>query len=138
MVPMLSSKLLSKAMEEKGGTYWCDRFLDRLNDFYRSVLKRVLKFRKTTIIGTLMAIVASLALIPFIGAEFIPSADEGQIDITVETTPGSSLAYAEDIVEQVNEKLEDYEDVMETSFVSVGGGDFGGMGGAMARGEPIP
>src|SRR5690625_5010509 len=129
LVPMLSSKLLSKAMEEKGSTYWFDRFLERLNDFYRSVLKRVLKFRKTTIIGTLMAIVASLALIPFIGAEFIPSADEGQIDITVETTPGSSLAYAEDIVEQVNEKLEDYEDVMETSFVSVGGGGFGGMGG---------
>src|SRR5690625_973448 len=129
LVPMLSSKLLSKAMEEKGSTYWFDRFLERLNDFYRSVLKRVLKFRKTTIIGTLMAIVASLALIPFIGAEFIPSADEGQIDITVETTAGSSLAYAEDIVEQVNEKLEDYEDVMETNFVSVGGDGFGGMGG---------
>src|SRR5690625_1727046 len=129
LVPMLSSKLLSKAMEEKGSTYWFDRFLERLNDFYRSVLKRVLKFRKTTIIGTLMAIVASLALIPFIGAEFIPSADEGQIDITVETTPGSSLAYAEDIVEQVNEKLEDYEDVMETNFVSVGGDGFGGKSG---------
>jgi len=132
LVPMLSSKLLSKAMDEKGSTYWFDRFLEWLNNLYRSVLKRVLKFRKTTIIGTLITIVASLALIPFIGAEFIPSADEGQIDVTVETTPGSSLAYTEGIVEQVNEKLDDYEAIIETSFLSVGGGDFGGMGGGDA------
>src|SRR5690625_1655971 len=132
LVPMLSSKLLSKAMDEKGSTYWFDRFLEWLNNLYRSVLKRVLKFRKTTIIGTLITIVASLALIPFIGAEFIPSADEGQIDVTVETTPGSSLAYTEGIVEQVNEKLDDYEAIIETNFLSVGGGDFGGMGGGDA------
>src|SRR5690625_5984877 len=62
----------------------------------------------------------------------MPSADEGQIDVTVETTPGSSLAYTEGIVEQVNEKLDDYEAIIETSFLSVGGGDFGGMGGGDA------
>src|SRR5690625_7799353 len=100
-----------------------------MNNLYRSVIKRELKFRKTTIIGTLFTIVASLALIPFIGAEFMPSAEEGQIDVTVETTPGSSLAYTEGIVEQVNEKLDDYEAIIETNFLSVGGGDFVGMGG---------
>lgn len=130
LVPMLSSKLLSKAMEEKGSTYWFDRFLERLNNLYRSVLKRVLKFRKTAILGTIIAIAASLALIPFIGAEFIPSADEGQIEVTVETTPGSSLAYTEGIVEQVNEKLQDYEDIIETNFVSVGDDGMGGGAGS--------
>src|SRR5690625_2650712 len=126
LVPMLSSKLLSKAMDkDQGRRYWFDRFLGRVNDGYRSVLKWVLKFRKTTIAGTLIAIVASLSLIPFIGAEFIPSSDQGQVEISVETAPGSSLKHTETVVEQVNEKLTDYEKVIETSFASVGGGGVG-------------
>src|SRR5699024_3539804 len=51
LVPMLSSKLLSKAMEE-GRRYWFDRFLEKLNDAYARVLKKVLKFRKTSIFTT--------------------------------------------------------------------------------------
>lgn len=133
LVPMLSSKLLSKAMEDKGRRYWFDRFLERLNNGYRSVLKWVLKRRKTTIAGTIIAIVASLALMPLIGAEFIPSADQGQIEIRVETAPGSSLQHTEDITNQVNDKLKAYEDIVETNFVSVGGGGFGGMGGGTSN-----
>ncbi|MGY0691268.1 efflux RND transporter permease subunit [Virgibacillus sp. FSP13] len=129
LVPMLSSKLLSKAMENHGRRYWFDRFMDRVNNGYRNVLKWVLKHRKTTVFGTIVAIVASLALIPFIGAEFIPSSDQGQVGIQVEAPAGSSLDHTNDIVEQVNDKLANYEEVIETSFVSVGGGGFGAAGG---------
>src|SRR5699024_6557276 len=51
LVPMLSSKLLSKGMEE-GRRYWFDRFLEKLNNAYARVLKKVLKFRKTSIFTT--------------------------------------------------------------------------------------
>ncbi|MBT2216519.1 efflux RND transporter permease subunit [Virgibacillus dakarensis] len=129
LVPMLSSKLLSKAMEDHGRRYWFDRFMNRVNNGYRNVLKWVLKHRKTTVFGTLAAIIASLALVPFIGAEFIPASDQGQVQIQVEAPAGSSLKHTEEIVEQVNGKLDAYEDLMETSYVSVGGGDFG-VGGA--------
>lgn len=132
LVPMLSSKLLSKAMEEKGSTYWFDRFLEKLKDIYRSVLKWVLKFKKTTIFGTILLIAASVALTPFIGAEFIPSADQGQVTITVDTTPGSSLKHTEDVANQVTEKLAPYEDVIETNYLSIGGGGFGGGPGGGA------
>src|SRR5699024_2107441 len=53
LVPMLSSKLLSKAMED-GRRYWFDRLLTKLNNAYASVLKRVLRFRKTTVFLTLL------------------------------------------------------------------------------------
>ncbi|WP_099159434.1 efflux RND transporter permease subunit [Virgibacillus ndiopensis] len=129
LVPMLSSKLLSKAMEDNGRRYWFDSFLNRVNSGYRNVLKWVLKHRKTTVIGTIVAIVASLGLIPFIGAEFIPSSDQGQIEIRVEAPAGSSLEYTNSIVEQVNDKLQTYEENIETNYVSVGGGGFGSMGG---------
>src|SRR5699024_3445587 len=84
LVPMLSSKLLSKAMED-GRRYWFDNLLEKVNNGYTRALKKVLKFRKSSIIVTIVLIVASIGLIPFIGAEFIPAGDQGQLDITVET-----------------------------------------------------
>ncbi|MUK89691.1 MMPL family transporter [Ornithinibacillus sp. L9] len=129
LVPMLSSKLLSKAMENHGRRYWFNSFLERVGNGYSRVLKWTLKHRKTTVSGTIIAIVASLALTPLIGAEFIPSADQGQMQITVETETGSSLSHTEDIVEKVNERLTGYEDYIETNYVSVGGGSPMAMGG---------
>lgn len=128
LVPMLSSKLLSNAMQDHGRRYWFNRFLEKVNNGYTRSLKGVLKYRKTTVFGTLIMIIASLALIPFIGAEFIPGSDQGQVGITVETEPGVSLAYTEDIVEKINEKVAPYEDDIKTNYVSVGGDDFGGPG----------
>ncbi|WP_067728589.1 efflux RND transporter permease subunit [Oceanobacillus damuensis] len=121
LVPMLSSKLLSKAMENNGRRYWFDRFLDWLRNKYGGGLKRVIKFRKTTVLVTVLAIVGSLALIPMIGAELIPSSDQGQAQITIETEPGSSLEYIEGIVEQTNEIINEYTDVIEVSYVTIGG-----------------
>lgn len=124
LVPMLSSKLLSKAMEDKGRRYWFDRFLDWLRELYSGGLSRVLKFRKTTVLVVILAIAGSLALITRMGAEFMPSSDQGQAQITVETAPGSSLAYTQTISDQVNEVLSEYDDVIETSYVTVGATGF--------------
>src|SRR5690625_482342 len=52
LVPMLSSKMLSKAMED-GRRYWFDQFLQWVNDKYANSLKRVLKYRKTSILVTI-------------------------------------------------------------------------------------
>src|SRR5699024_4117670 len=68
LVPMLSSKLLSKAMGDEGRRYWCNVLLEKLANFYQSILKWVLGHRKTMVFGTIILIVASLALIPRIGA----------------------------------------------------------------------
>ncbi|MEW9677597.1 efflux RND transporter permease subunit [Lentibacillus sp. L22] len=125
LVPMLSSKLLSKAMEDNGRRYWFDRVLKRVNNAYVGVLKWVLGHRKSTIFGTLAAIIASLCLIPFIGAEFIPSSDEGQIQIQVEAPEGSSLDYTEGIVDKINDRLKSYDDLMETDYAEIGNGELG-------------
>ncbi|RKQ34347.1 efflux RND transporter permease subunit [Oceanobacillus halophilus] len=143
LVPMLSSKLLAKAMEDHGRRYWFDRFLDWLRDRYTSVLKAVVKFRKTTIAVVIAIIIGSLALIPMIGAEFIPASDQGQAQISVETEPGTTFEYTYDIAEQVNEVLVDYEDVLDVSYVTVSGSDGnammgGGSGGATYTLQLIP
>src|SRR5699024_1730644 len=126
---MLSSKLLSKAMEDKGRRYWFNSFLERVGNVYRSVLRWILKHRKTTIAGTIVTIAASLGLAFIIGAQLIPGTDQGQIEISDEIDRGSSLEHTDSDTDKVNETLEDYEDIIESSVVSIGGDDFGGMGG---------
>lgn len=62
LIPMLSSKLLTKAMQDSGRRYWFDRFLDKVVAIYQKMLRGVLRFRKTSILGTLAIIVATLFL----------------------------------------------------------------------------
>lgn len=124
LVPMLSSKFLSKVIENNGRRYWFDRFLDWLRDKYSSGLKRVLRRRKTTVAVTILAIIASLFLIPSIGAELIPAADQGQAQITVETRPGTTTEHMEGIVAEVNQVLADFADVIDISYVTFGNTGF--------------
>jgi HAE1 family hydrophobic/amphiphilic exporter-1 len=128
LVPMLSSKLLSKATEDSGRRYWFNRFLERVKNGYRAVLKWVLGHRKTTVFGTMAIIVGSLALIPMIGASFMPSSDQGQLQVNIETQSGSSLEHMQSVTEDVNEKLAAYDDVIDVSYLNVGGGGGAGMG----------
>ncbi|SFE10529.1 hydrophobic/amphiphilic exporter-1, HAE1 family [Lentibacillus persicus] len=132
LVPMLSSKLLAKATRDSGKRYWFNRLLDRVNNVYQAVLKWALGHRKSTVFGTLLIIAGSLALIPMIGASFMPSSDQGQLQVNVETQPGSSLEHTQSVAENVNEKMSSYEDVIETNYMNVGGGGGGapGMGGS--------
>ncbi|SET25485.1 hydrophobic/amphiphilic exporter-1, HAE1 family [Salinibacillus kushneri] len=127
LIPMLASKLLTKSMQEEGRRYWFDKLLGKINDGYKVVLRFVLGHRKTTIFGTIAAIGLSLALIPGIGTEFIPQSDQGQIQINVNTPTGTHLESTEEVADQMNEKLANYEDVLETNFVTVG--DSSGIGG---------
>ncbi|WP_058308675.1 efflux RND transporter permease subunit [Gracilibacillus massiliensis] len=120
LIPMLSSKLLTKAMEDHGRRYWFDRVLNKLIAGYQRVLEKALKLRKTTIAITIAAIIGSLALIPFIGTAFIPEGDQGQVGITVETPTGTNEEKRLAITEKVNEKLAEYDDIIDVSYVTVG------------------
>ncbi|MBM4760949.1 efflux RND transporter permease subunit [Bacillus sp. B15-48] len=129
LVPMLSSKLLTNVVETEGRRYWFDRFLDRVRARYSAGLRRVIKFRKTTLTVTILLIAGSLALIPLIGAELMPGADQGQAQVRVETHQGATTDYTLRVIEQVNEVIAEYEDVVEVSYVTVGSSGMG-MGGS--------
>ncbi|GGD28454.1 efflux RND transporter permease subunit [Pontibacillus salipaludis] len=127
LIPMLSSKLLTKAMKDNGRRYWFDRFLDKVNNGYRSMLRGVLRHRLITVIVTILAIVGSGFLVPQLGTEFIPPSDQGQIEVTVEAPSGTSLQGTESITKQIDEKLEPYEEIISSNYLSIGGGGFEGF-----------
>ncbi|SFK15993.1 hydrophobic/amphiphilic exporter-1, HAE1 family [Halobacillus dabanensis] len=128
LIPMLSSKLLTKSLKEEGRRYWFNRFLEKVNDIYRSILRWVLKFRKTTMAITIALIAGSFALIPLIGTEFIPPSDQGQVEVRVNMPEGTSLDETENLTGQIDSRLEEFEEWMDVSYLSIGGGSMGSVG----------
>ena len=120
LVPMLSSKLLTK---EKEKPYWFNRVLKKVTNVYGKILRKALHFRKTTITLTIVAIIASLGLTPFIGTAFIPEGDQGQLTITVETPTGTSNEKNYEYAMEVNDHLEKYNDMIDVSYVTVSSGN---------------
>ncbi len=126
LIPMLSSRMLSGVKpdvehEEKG----FNRLLAKLNQRYQRVLQWALRKRKTTLALTFVTLVASLALVPFIGTTFIPESDQGQVQVNVVTQAGSRLAETEVVVAEIEEELTQYAEMIETSYAMIGGNSQG-------------
>ncbi len=133
IVPMLASKFIKEEMvnKEKEKESRFTRLGTWVNDRYRSLLSWALGHRKTVIILTSALTIVSLALVPLIGAVLLPESDEGEIMISIETPTASTLEETQTAVNRVWSLLEPYEDVIETTYSTVGGGSpiMGGGGG---------
>ncbi|WP_343751563.1 efflux RND transporter permease subunit [Lentibacillus halophilus] len=132
LIPMLSSKLLTNANvsfggeNSKGMVNW---LLNKLIAVYEKVLARALRIRKTVVLIVGLLLVGSLALIPAIGVELQPSSDNGQAQIEVTLDDGSQLEETEATVKNIKDHLKGYDDIIKTSFVTIGGGGTPGVGG---------
>lgn len=88
-VPMMASLFLKK--EIKNSRTWGDRFFDWLNKIYKRSLQFCLRFKWATVIVAFSALVGSLFLFTRLGAEFIPTMDEGDFAMQMTLPAGSSL-----------------------------------------------
>ncbi|MGI6649419.1 MAG: efflux RND transporter permease subunit [Bacillota bacterium] len=127
LVPMLSSKMLTvddpaDPRQQRGYRRLLNRWgelIDYLNTVYLRVLKWALGHRKTIILGITVMLVGSLALIPLIGAEFLPGMDSGEIAVSIELDKGTVLARTDQVAGQVEAVLNQIPEV-EGVFTSVG------------------
>ena len=87
LMPVLSWYVLRKQNAEK--QTWIMRKMDRL---YRPTLKRALRSPFWTGGIAFAIFTLSLIAIPFLGAEFIPSLDEGSILVQMYCVPGISIS----------------------------------------------
>lgn len=128
LIPMLSSKIVSQkkiVKSEKKG--WYVRFFGLFVSGYKRILRWALGHRKTTVFGTILLLVGSFFLVPFIGMEFMPGGDQGQIQISVQTPSGTSLEETKKLADDVAALLKPYESIIDTASESIGGGGpFGG------------
>ena len=132
IIPVLSSKILkvsrgeeNKSLLQKPSIMW-QKFMVRLSSMYGRSLTRVLAYRWLLVFLFLGAFGASILLIPYVGYEFLPAVDMGEVTVNLRLPVGSTLEETDRVVRQVEEIAEDFPDI-ETVFSSVGsGGTFSG------------
>ena len=94
LTPMLSSLLLRlKAKDSKKGFHkkYLEPGLDRLDEIYGSILRYVLKYRRTVLIASLVIFGLSIFIGKFIGTDFMPETDQSRIVITAELQTGTRV-----------------------------------------------
>lgn len=89
-VPMMASLFLKKTVSVKPTL--ADRFFSGLNIYYHKTLNFCLKHIWGTIATSFVALIASLFLFTRLGAEFIPTLDEGDFAMQMTLPAGSSLS----------------------------------------------
>jgi CzcA family heavy metal efflux pump len=91
VTPALCSYLLprSKALDREE---YGSRFVQRLKAWDARMLGAVLDHPKRLIVPVFLLFLGAVALIPFLGREFLPPFNEGTATINVLTQPGTSLA----------------------------------------------
>ena len=109
VMPVLSSYVFRKNVSEK--QTWLMR---KAEAGYVPVLRRVLRFRRLTAAVGALIFIASLAAVPYLGAEFIPTLDEGSIVVMMYRVPGISVAeslHGNEIIENVLREFPEVQSV---------------------------
>jgi cobalt-zinc-cadmium resistance protein CzcA len=107
LMPVLASFFLKKASEKE------PRLFAMAKRAYLPLLDRAVRRRKLTVAIALGVFFASLLLIPFLGAEFIPRLDEGAIAMQIWRAPSISLEQSNQISGIAERVLkEDYPEVI--------------------------
>lgn len=109
-VPMMSALCLSKQIVHKRTI--SDRIMDALRRIYEPMLITVLKFKKITILATVMLFACSIWLFTGLGGEFIPQLDEGDLTVEISMVQGTSLT-------QVVESFGKAEKILKSNFPEV-------------------
>jgi len=113
VTPALCSFLLPNAdFMKKEGDSW---LVTRLKRAYSKTLDFVLRFPKLVLIAAAVALVVSIAILPFLGRAFLPEFNEGSLTISVLTVPGTSLDESNKIGRLAEQILLSHPEVKSTA-----------------------
>lgn len=82
-----------------------------LKKIYQPILDMVIKRKIITLLGTLVIFLFSLSLVPRLGTEFIPTLEEGIIQLDIAMAPSISLEKATQTVMNLERRIKQFEEV---------------------------
>jgi cobalt-zinc-cadmium resistance protein CzcA len=99
IVPVICSFFLGKRSSSE------NLIIRSLKNGYLKVLNLALRKRKATLSIAVCVLVATLALIPFLGTEFLPQLDEGAIAVNIVRLPSASLEGSVAVGSEIERRL---------------------------------
>jgi len=95
-------------------TGWFDRATDALASGYQEILRWALLHKIATVLLAIGIFVASVALVPLLGTEFVPKSDFSETTVNFYTPVGSSLEVTEARARQVEAIIRSFPEVRYT------------------------
>jgi cobalt-zinc-cadmium resistance protein CzcA len=105
--PALSTYLLG------GGRHREFVIVRKMKEIYARALSWILGHRGKVVAAAAIGFAASLAVIPFLGTEFMPTLEEGSILIGVTMAPSISLEEGTKVIQELERRIVEYEEVNE-------------------------
>lgn len=119
IIPVVSSLVLK-------ATPHSETFLTRfLNRIYTPLLEFFVHNPKKVILGAFVFLVASLSLFPFVGKNFMPALDEGDVVLSVETTPSISLDQSKDLMLNIESAIKKHVKEVKSIVARTGSDELG-------------
>ena len=106
VVPVLAAMLMKPRATTEGG-----RLLQRVRGLYRRLLEGAIRRTRLVVLAALCLLVGGVALVPFIGREFVPVMDEGTVVVNMMRLPSISLTESLKISGDVERVLLEISDV---------------------------
>ncbi|MGV3539912.1 MAG: efflux RND transporter permease subunit [Rufibacter sp.] len=126
LIPLLASrfsKLEHVSDKNLFGRFilWFERLLDKIIDGFTGALKWAFNHKFITLAATFLLLIASFMLVPFgfIGNEFIPAGDRGEVSLQLELPKNSTVEQTNFATKQVEEYLSGIPEVKRV-FTTVG------------------
>ncbi len=119
IIPVVSSLVLK-------ATPHSETFLTRfLNRIYAPLLEFFVHNPKKVILGASVFLIASLSLFPFVGKNFMPALDEGDVVLSVETTPSISLDQSKDLMLNIESAIKKHIKEVKSIVARTGSDELG-------------
>ncbi|WP_164862990.1 efflux RND transporter permease subunit [Helicobacter pylori] len=119
IIPVVSSLVLK-------ATPHSETFLTRfLNRIYAPLLEFFVHNPKKVILGAFVFLIASLSLFPFVGKNFMPALDEGDVVLSVETTPSISLDQSRDLMLNIESAIKKHVKEVKSIVARTGSDELG-------------
>ncbi|WQS13575.1 CusA/CzcA family heavy metal efflux RND transporter [Helicobacter pylori] len=103
-----------------------ETFLTRfLNKIYAPLLEFFVHNPKKVILGAFVFLITSLSLFHFVGKNFMPALDEGDVVLSVETTPSISLDQSRDLMLNIESAIKKHVKEVKSIVARTGSDELG-------------
>jgi HAE1 family hydrophobic/amphiphilic exporter-1 len=135
LVPMLAAKLLRRGLPTSSNTSQSqekfrakNRFFIQMENKYKDLLHYALNHRALVVIAAVVLLGGSLALIPLIGVELMPTSDEGQVTVSAEMEVGTRLDVLSEKFKTIENIVKESVPEAKNTVASIGGGGWHSSG----------
>ena len=137
LIPMLSSKLLTKSKRTTGLNSWMNKSFTKFEGSYFKVLGKTIHQPILMALLILVSVVGLLRLVEILPSEFVPKEDRGNFFIQIQAAEGASFKENSRSMKKVEEIILPYLDSGEATRVLVRLPGFGSSAGIAIVGTPI-